>query len=577
MSFSSHCLFLSVIYRPPNTGNFIGELTSHLYFLYSLSSNFILAGDSNNPNCTSHDNPLSALLRGLELVQHIDFPTHRLGNILDLIITPKPNSHLIQEIGRKTFDSDHYLILCSLNLAPPPLPLRIVISRSFENFDDAVFEKDFRYIHNTPTNLFDVSVEEFLTTMNNSFQSLIDHHAPFRTHLFRTSSHSHHKLSTDAIAAKRKRRKLERKISLFLRSSKPVPASLLAALKESRKTARALIFKSRADYFINMLASVKPNSKVFWKTANSILHRSPPSSPRSSSEANNFVNNFSSFFKEKIAFIYKSLPTSILRCTDPILPHNRTPLSYFSFVSIEEVSRLSRSLLNKSSPLDLIPTSTLKRFSHLFAPIISKLSNLSFSQAIFPASFKTAQVRPKKGNLDPTIPSNYRPISNLSTISKIIERLVHSRITSHVSSSPNFNPFQSAYRKHHSTETTLLRITDSLRNICATGHAAVLVSLDLSAAFDSLDHNILIDILNRHFNISELALSWFCSYLSQRSQFVKMDNFFSSLKSLNSGVPQGSVLGPILCSLYTPPMCSIIVQHDFSHELSQTFENSLIS
>ena len=227
------------------------------------------------------------------------------------------------------------------------------------------------------------------------------------------------------------------------------------------------------------------------------------------------------------------------------------------------MSRLIRSLPNKSSSLALIPTSTLKRFSHFFAPIISKLTNLSFSQTIFPASFKTAQVLPllKKGNLDPTIPSNYRPISNLSTISKIIERLVHSRITSHVLSSPNFNPFQLAYRKHHSAETTLLRITDSLRNICATGHAAVLVTLDLSAAFDILDHNILIDILNRHFNISDLALSWFRSYLSQRSQFVKMENF-SSLTSLNSGVPQGSVLGPILFFLYTSPMCSIIVQHD---------------
>ena len=313
-----------------------------------------------------------------------------------------------------------------------------------------------------------------------------------------------------------------------------------------------------------MLASVKPNSKVFLKTANSTLHRYPPFSPRSSSEAINLVNAFSNFFKEKIALIHKSLPTSISRCTDPILPDNRTPLSYFSFVSIEEVSRLIRSLPNQSSPLDLIPTSTLKRFSHLFAPIISKLTKLSFSQAIFPASFKTAQVLPllKKGNLDPTIPSNNRPISNLSTISKIIEKLVHSRITSHVSSSPNFNPFQSAYRKHHSAETTLLRNTDSFCNICATGHAAVLVSLDLSAAFDTLDHKILIDILNKHFNIFDLALSWFRSYLSQRSQFVNMDNFSSSLTSLNSGMPQGSVLRPILFSLYTSPMCSIIVQHD---------------
>ena len=120
----------------------------------------------------------------------------------------------------------------------------------------------------------------------------------------------------------KKRRKLERKISLLLRSSKPVPVSLLAALKESRKTARALIFKSRADYFNNMLASVKPNSKIFWKTANFILHRSSPSLPRTSSEAINLVNTFSSFFKKKIALIHKSLPTSISFCTDPILPDN---------------------------------------------------------------------------------------------------------------------------------------------------------------------------------------------------------------------------------------------------------------
>ena len=200
----------------------------------------------------------------------------------------------MQEISRETFDSDHYLILCSLNLAPSPLPPRIVISRSFENFDDAVFEKDLRHIHKTLTNLSDFSVEEFLTTMNNSFQSLIDHHAPFRTPIFRPSSHSHHKLSTEAIAAKRKKRKFERKISLLLRSSKPVPASLLAALKEFRKTARTLIFKSQANYFNNMLASVKPNLKVFWKTANSILHRFSPSPPRSFSESINLVNTFSS-------------------------------------------------------------------------------------------------------------------------------------------------------------------------------------------------------------------------------------------------------------------------------------------
>ena len=137
------------------------------------------------------------------------------------------------------------------------------------------------------------------------------------------------------------------------------------------------------------------------------------------------------------------------------------------------MSRLICSLPNKSSPLDLIPKSTLKRFSHLFAPIISKLTSLSFSQSIIPASFKTVQVLTllKKGNLDPTIPLSYRPISNLSTISKIIERLVHSRITSHVSSSPNFDPFQSALRITNSLCTGYLSPKDASLNYFGSLHA----------------------------------------------------------------------------------------------------------
>ena len=118
--------------------------------------------------------------------------------------------------------------------------------------------------------------------------------------------------------------------------------------------------------------------KFFWKTANCILHRSPPSPPHSSSEAINLVNTFSSFFKKKIALIHKILPTSILRCTDPILPNNRIPLSYFSFVSVEEVSRLIRSLPNKSSLLDLIPTSLFKT---LFSPLCS--NNFQTYQLVF--------------------------------------------------------------------------------------------------------------------------------------------------------------------------------------------------
>ena len=157
--------------------------------------------------------------------------------------------------------------------------------------------------------------------------------------------------------------------------------------------------------------------------------------------------------------------------------------------------------------------------------------------------------------------SNYRPISNLSTISKILERVVLKRLSSHVSVLRNFNLFQSAYRSHHSTETALLYITESLRIICATGSAAILVSLDISAAFDTITHPNMLDILEDYFHISGIALSWFQSYLSERKQFVKI-SCSSTFVSLRFGVSQGSVFGPILFSLYTSPISEIIQKHD---------------
>ena len=130
--------------------------------------------------------------------------------------------------------------------------------------------------------------------------------------------------------------------------------------------------------------------------------------------------------------------------------------------------------------------------------------------------------------------------------------------------STNSNSHQSAYRKHFSTETALLHVTDGLQEICATGHAAALDTLDLSAAFDTIDHDILIDPLKIYSHISDLALSWFCSYLAERKPFVKIGSLFSATTTFNPGVSQGSLLDPLFFSFYTSLIIKIILQHDQS-------------
>jgi hypothetical protein len=222
----------------------------------------------------------------------------------------------------------------------------------------------------------------------------------------------------------------------------------------------------------------------------------------------------------------------------------------------------------KTSSVDFIPTSLIKLCPFVFAEIITKLANMSFSQGIFPAIFKSAAVLPllKKPNLDPDLPSNYRPISNLNNISKLLERLFLLRFQPHVQNCSNFNIMQSAYRPLHSTETSILPTLNSIYRSADSGMPTLLVSLDLSAAFDTIDHSTLLTRLHTSFGISGTCLDWLDSYLSSRTQTVRIGQSSSTTMSLSAGVPQGSVLGPILFSLYTSPLALIISHFGLSHQ-----------
>ena len=195
--------------------------------------------------------------------------------------------------------------------------------------------------------------------------------------------------------------------------------------------------------------------------------------------------------------------------------------------------------------------------------------NLSLESGTFPISFKEAHVTPllKKSNLPVNNLKNYRPVSNLSFISKIIEKVVSNRLQAHINSNKLNNPMQSAYRKSHSTDTALLRVHNDISVSLDKGHVTALTLLDLSAAFDTIDHNTLTNRLAEWYGVSGMALAWFKSYLCGRHQKIKIDKSFSDSSLLEHGVPQGSVLGPLLFSLYTAPLSTIISSYGLSHHL----------
>ena len=192
------------------------------------------------------------------------------------------------------------------------------------------------------------------------------------------------------------------------------------------------------------------------------------------------------------------------------------------------------------------------------------MCNASLLEGHLPVSQRHAIITPliKKSNLDATDVKNYRPVSNLTFASKVVERLVSERLVGFLQENNLMPVEQSAYRKHHSTETALLRVISDLLSSMDKQEVTLLGLLDLSAAFDCVDHDILLTRLERTFGITGSVLNWIRSFLLDRTQQVTFRGQLSAIMKLIYGVPQGSVLGPLLFLLYTAELLDIIKKED---------------
>ncbi|KAK3735511.1 hypothetical protein RRG08_007130 [Elysia crispata] len=187
----------------------------------------------------------------------------------------------------------------------------------------------------------------------------------------------------------------------------------------------------------------------------------------------------------------------------------------------------------------------------------------------FPPSLKQAYVTPliKKASLDKEEMKNYRPVSNIPIISKLIEKIVSSRILQHLAFNNLHTNFQSAYKKHHSSESALLRLANDILRYIDNKKSVLLILLDLSAAFDTIDYDILLARAHSRFGIDGKALYWLNAYLKDRMQTVSIDNNKATPSPLKYGVPQGSVLGPLLFTMYTAPVADIAERHGVNYHL----------
>uniref|UniRef100_A0A3Q3IMY9 Reverse transcriptase domain-containing protein n=1 Tax=Monopterus albus TaxID=43700 RepID=A0A3Q3IMY9_MONAL len=249
--------------------------------------------------------------------------------------------------------------------------------------------------------------------------------------------------------------------------------------------------------------------------------------------------------------------SGLLSKTESSETSSRSTLNTFSFTSVpisEVHSALSNLDTRKAAGPDGLDPFFLKLAADYIAEPLSYVFNLSLSSNEIPVIWKSAFVLPLLKEGDPSEVNNYRPISKLCVLAKILEKIVSDQLKGFLESNYILSPFQSGFRKQHSTVTATLKfLNDVLQALDCKKHCVALF-IDLSKAFDTVDHVLLINSLLR-IGLSEGAIPWFRNYLSNRRQAVQLGGSSSSFLEILKGVPQGSVLGPILFSIYINNVC----------------------
>ena len=325
-----------------------------------------------------------------------------------------------------------------------------------------------------------------------------------------------------------------------------------------KKLVTKLVHKAKTTYYCNKI-NESLSCKQLFSVANQLLGNKKPSPLPTVFPLIDFPKRILDFFKNKIETIRNKL--DVLSSNPPVCTelsfHGRL-LTHFRPVTKDFVKRTILSSPSKTSKLDAFPTPLLLECLDSLLPCITAVFNNSLVSGVFPSVYKAALVKPllKKMSLDPDDLKNYSPVSNLSFQSKVSERIVLFQLNEHLNHNNLLSPLQSAYRPNHSTETALLSIVKDLLTAMDHNKIRILTLLDLSAAFDTIDHQILLTRLQHSFGISGSALSWFSSYLCNRTHAVTINSLQSQHTTLHYGVPGGSVLGPVLFILYTQPLCN---------------------
>ena len=515
--------------------------------LVSISSKYehcLIMGDMNInhllPNSSSCKFFTTYVTEPFALTQVITDPTRitaTTSTLIDLMLTSCPENVKVQGVVDTPGISDHCLIFLAYSLKKPKFKPKMVTRRDFRKFDKNAFLRDMALAPwGNIEAVDDDDIDNKVTIFENIHRDLIDKHAPFRT--FRVTRPATPWFTDEIKELMDNRDKYKNK---FNKDKRPETELLF---KDLRNKVTHAIRKSKIKCFNDRINTKIKDPKQFHQALKNFSVVQTKINNNDQCVINSTALN-EAFLKNNNGKVSDTLVTDEVT---EILKKSKEPAFSFSEVTVGQVIKMVRTIKSNACGVDGISAYFLKLGIEHSVYAFTDIINASLKFNKFPERWKKAIVKPLPKISNPIVATDYRPISLLPAFSKILEKLVARQMVEYLKATGYLDNLQSAYKQSHSTITALLNVTDDIYEALENSELTFLVLLDYSKAFDCANHRLILAKLQAA-GFKNDSLSWITSYLSGRSQKVVAGSDESGWESVINGVPQGSVLGPLLFTI----------------------------
>lgn len=533
------CLFIEVcsmgrkiligsIYRPDRHISFDYFLKMLEEDLTPFYTDIVIAGDFNSDLLIKSDFADSMKSLSLYCV-NTQMPTHFTktnSSLLDLFFVSKEDSILIFDQLSAPCFSRHDLIFITYDV-PLETPNRTIQYRDFKNINHGILDEEYQRICWNSI-YYMTSVDDQLCFLEQNVLYLYNSVVPLKTKLL---SHRQKPWFTSVI-----KRLIADRDDAYYRWKRHKTDALHNKYRFARRLVNKSIREAKLRYYTEKFSN-SVDTKKTWKTIREIgIGKSKSMQNNSTSDPDQINDNFVNILMPQANHTYYENYTA-----------DSLPLNKFSFDCVNQIDVLKSCLCIKSSAtgIDGIHPTFFKLLLPSILPFVTHIFNTILTTSIYPQRWKQAKVLPI-----PKSATEYRPIAILPFLSKSFEKLLHQQLSSYLNDYKLLTDRQSGFRAKHSCITALTDVTEDIRREIDVGRVVTLVLLDHSKAFDTVDHKILMQKLEKMMNFSSTSITLMSSYLQGRVQCVATTNSTSKFLSVKRGVPQGSILGPLLFSIY---------------------------